>query len=197
MFFKKNSGGASWLLVCLGNPGDKYENTRHNVGYMVADEVAERQRAPIQKLKFKALTNLLAISGEKVLVMKPITYMNLSGEAVRQAVDFYKVAPDHVLVVSDDTALPVGKLRIRKGGSAGGHNGLKNIIQHLGTDQFPRVRVGVGEKPHPDYDMADWVLGKFQGEDKKAIDAAVKRAADAIECILSDGLDKGMNRFNG
>ena len=197
MFFKKNSGGASWLLVCLGNPGDKYENTRHNVGYMVADEVAERQRAPIQKLKFKALTNLLTISGEKVLVMKPITYMNLSGEAVRQAVDFYKVPPDHVLVVSDDTALPVGKLRIRKGGSAGGHNGLKNIIQHLGTDQFPRVRVGVGEKPHPDYDMADWVLGKFQGEDKKAIDAAVERAADAIECILSDGLDKGMNRFNG
>ena len=197
MFFKKNSGGASWLLVCLGNLGDKYENTRHNVGYMVADEVAERQRAPIQKLKFKALTNLLTISGEKVLVMKPITYMNLSGEAVRQAVDFYKVAPDHVLVVSDDTALPVGKLRIRKGGSAGGHNGLKNIIQHLGTDQFPRVRVGVGEKPHPDYDMADWVLGKFRGEDKKAIDAAVKRAADAIECILSDGLDKSMNRFNG
>ena len=197
MFFKKNSGGASWLLVCLGNPGDKYENTRHNVGYMVADEVAERQRAPIQKLKFKALTNLLTISGEKVLVMKPITYMNLSGEAVRQAVDFYKVAPDHVLVVSYDTALPVGKLRIRKGGSAGGHNGLKNIIQHLGTDQFPRVRVGVGEKPHPDYDMADWVLGKFRGEDKKAIDAAVKRAADAIECILSDGLDKSMNRFNG
>ena len=197
MFFKNNSGGAGWLLVCLGNPGDKYENTRHNVGYMVADEVAERQRAPIQKLKFKALTNLLTISGEKVLVMKPITYMNLSGEAVRQAVDFYKVPPDHVLVVSDDTALPVGKLRIRKGGSAGGHNGLKNIIQHLGTDQFPRVRVGVGEKPHPDYDMADWVLGKFQGEDKKAIDAAVKRAADAIECILSDGLDKGMNRFNG
>ena len=196
MFFKKNSGGASWLLVCLGNPGDKYENTRHNVGYMVADEVAERQRAPIQKLKFKALTNLLTISGEKVLVMKPITYMNLSGEAVRQAVDFYKVAPDHVLVVSDDTALPVGKLRIRKGGSAGGHNGLKNIIQHLGTDQFPRVRVGVGEKPHPDYDMADWVLGKFQGEDKKAIDAAVKRACDAVECILSQGLDKGMNRFN-
>ena len=196
MFFK-DKGGPAWLLVCLGNPGDQYENTRHNVGFMVADEVAERQHAPIQKLKFKALTNILTISGERVLVMKPVTYMNLSGEAVRQAVDFYKIPADHVLVVSDDTALPVGKLRIRKGGSAGGHNGLKSIIQHLGTDQFPRLRLGVGEKPHPDYDLADWVLGKFQGEDKKAMDACAKRAADAIECILKDGLDRGMNRFNG
>ena len=197
MFFKKDSGGVSWLLVCLGNPGDKYENTRHNVGYMVADEVAERQNKPVQRLKFKALTNTLTISGEKVLVMKPITYMNLSGEAVRQAADFYKIPPERVLVVSDDTALPVGKLRLRVKGSAGGHNGLKNIIQHLGTDQFPRLRVGVGEKPHPDYDMADWVLGKFVGEDKKAIDGAVKRAADAIECILAEGIDRGMGKFNG
>jgi PTH1 family peptidyl-tRNA hydrolase len=197
MFFQKNSGGPSWILLCLGNPGDQYENTRHNVGFMVADELAERQHVPIQKLKFKALTNLVTISGEKVLIMKPVTYMNLSGEAVRPAADFYKIPPDHVLVVSDDTALPIGKLRIRKSGSAGGHNGLKSIIQHLGTDQFPRVRVGVGEKPHPDYDLTDWVLGKFQGEDKKAMDAAVKRAADAIECILKDGFDRGMNRFNG
>ena len=197
MFFKKNTGGAGWLLVCLGNPGDKYENTRHNVGWMVADEVAERCGAPIQRLRFKALTNLLDISGEKVLVMKPVTYMNLSGEAVRPAADFYKIPPDHVLVVSDDTALPVGRLRIRRGGSAGGHNGLKSVIQHLGTDQFPRIRVGVGEKPHPDYDLADWVLGRFTGEDKKAIDASVKRAADAVECILKEGPDRGMNRFNG
>ena len=197
MFFKQDAGGVSWLLVCLGNPGDKYENTRHNVGFMVADEVAERQRKPIQRLKFKALTNVLTISGEKVLVMKPITYMNLSGEAVRQAADFYKIPPDRVLVVSDDTALALGRLRIRVKGSAGGHNGLKNIIQHLGTDQFPRLRVGVGEKPHPDYDLADWVLGKFVGEDKKAIDGAVKRAADAIECILAEGVDRGMGKFNG
>ena len=197
MFFRNNTGGAEWLLVGLGNPGTQYENTRHNVGFLVADELAERQNAPIQRLKFKALTNLLTISGEKVLVMKPVTYMNLSGEAVRQAVDFYKIPPERVLVVSDDTALAVGRLRIRKGGSAGGHNGLKNIIQHLGTDQFPRVRVGVGEKPHPDYDMADWVLGKFQGEDKKAIDGGVKRAADAVECLLKEGPDRAMNRFNG
>ena len=197
MLFKKNAGGAAWLVVGLGNPGDKYENTRHNVGFMVADELAERQKVPVQRLKFKALTNLVTISGEKVLLMKPVTYMNLSGEAVGQAADFYKIPPDHVLVISDDTALAPGRLRIRKGGSAGGHNGLKNIIQHLGTDQFPRVRVGVGEKPHPDYDLADWVLGKFVGEDKKTMDQAVKRAADAVECLIQNGPDKAMNRFNG
>ena len=197
MFFRNNTGGAEWLLVGLGNPGTQYENTRHNVGFLVADELAERQNAPIQRLKFKALTNLLTISGEKVLVMKPVTYMNLSGEAVRQAVDFYKIPPERVLVVSDDTALAVGRLRIRKGGSAGGHNGLKNIIQHLGTDQFPRIRLGVGQKPHPDYDMADWVLSKFAGEDLKTITEAIRKAADAVECLMQEGPDKAMNRFNG
>ena len=192
-----SSGGAGWLIVGLGNPGVAYENTRHNIGFQVLDQLGERQKKPIQRLKFKALTNLFTISGEKVLVMKPVTYMNLSGEAVRPAADFYKIPPERILVVSDDTALPAGRLRIRKGGSAGGHNGLKSIIQHLGSDQFPRLRVGVGEKPHPDYDMADWVLGKFTGEDKKKMDQAVDRAAEAIECILKDGLDRGMSRFNG
>ena len=197
MLFQRDSGGAAWLIVGLGNPGEKYENTRHNVGFQVIDELAERQGKPVQRLKFKALTGLLTIGGEKALVMKPVTYMNLSGEAVRPAADFYKLPPERILVISDDVALAAGRLRIRAKGSAGGHNGLKNIIQHLGTDQFPRIRVGVGEKPHPDYDLADWVLGRPQGEDKKAIDAAVKRAADAVECILTQGLERGMGKFNG
>ena len=197
MLFQRDSGGAAWLIVGLGNPGEKYENTRHNVGFQVIDELAERQGKPVQRLKFKALTGLLTIGGEKALVMKPVTYMNLSGEAVRPAADFYKLPPERILVISDDVALAAGRLRIRAKGSAGGHNGLKSIIQHLGTDQFPRIRVGVGEKPHPDYDLADWVLGKLQGEDRKAIDGAVKRAADAVECILSQGLERGMGKFNG
>ena len=141
------------MLVCLGNPGDQYENTRHNVGFMVADQLGERYRLPIQKLKFKALTNIFSISGEKVLVMKPQTYMNLSGESVGEAARFYKIPADHVVVISDDISLPVGKLRIRTGGSAGGHNGLKNIIQHLGTDQFPRIKVGVGAPGQAGYDV--------------------------------------------
>ena len=195
MFFQKKAP-VTWIVVGLGNPGDKYENTRHNAGFMVVDELGERGRFPIQKLKHKALTNTAVIGGQGVLVMKPTTYMNLSGEAVGDAARFYKIPADHVLVISADTVLPLGKLRIRKNGSAGGHNGLKSIIQHLGTDQFPRLKVGVGGKPHPDYDMADWVLGKLQGEDKKVMDSAVKKAADAIECLLKEGADKAMNKFN-
>ena len=186
----------AWLVVGLGNPGNKYKYTRHNAGFLVADELGERGRFPIQRLKFKALTSTASIGGQGALVMKPVTYMNLSGEAVGEAARFYKLDPSHVLVISDDVDLPLGKLRIRTGGSAGGHNGLKSVIQHLGTDQFPRLKVGVGGKPHPDYDMADWVLGKLQGEDKKVMDGAVQRAADAVECLLRDGPQKAMNRFN-
>ena len=197
MFFGKNrAAGPEWLVVGLGNPGEKYENTRHNVGFLTVDQLADRANVPVQKLKHRALTNTAEVGGVRVLLMKPVTYMNLSGEAVGEAARFYKIPPDHVLVISDDVSLPLGKLRIRKGGSAGGHNGLKSIIQHLGTDQFPRLRLGVGEKPRPDYDMADWVLGRLQGEDWKAMEAAVDRAADAVECVLSQGVDAAMNRFN-
>ena len=186
----------SWIVVGLGNPGPKYENTRHNVGFLVADRLAERAGAPIRKIKHKALTSTAVIGGQGVLLMKPTTYMNLSGEAVGDAARFYKVPADHVLVISDDTDLPQGKLRLRKSGSAGGHNGLKSIIQHLGGDGFPRLKVGVGGKPHPDYDMADWVLGQLKGEDKKVMDAAVDRAADAVECFLKFGIEKAMNQYN-
>ena len=195
MFFGKKLP-VTWLVVGLGNIGDQYEGTRHNVGFQVVDELAERAGVPVQKLKYRALTQTVELGGAKVLLMKPITYMNLSGEAVGEAARFFKIPADHVLVLSDDVSLPVGKLRIRKGGSAGGHNGLKSIIQHLGTDQFPRVKIGVGGKPHPDYDMADWVLGKFVGPDKTAIDEATLRAAQAVECYLKDGPQKAMNQFN-
>ena len=194
MFRKK--APVSWLVVGLGNPGAKYENTRHNVGFMTADALADRNGEPIRRVKYHALTSEAVIGGQSVLLMKPTTFMNLSGQAVSEAARFYKIPADHVLVISDDVDLPLGKLRIRKSGSAGGHNGLKNIIQLLGTDQFPRLKIGVGGKPHPDYNMADWVLGQFQGEDKKTIDDAVARAADAVECLLADGIDRAMNQYN-
>ena len=197
LFGRNKTSGVEWLLVGLGNPGDKYDNTRHNVGFAAIDQLAEELRVPVQKLKYRSLTQTVELGGAKVLLMKPITYMNLSGEAVGEAARFFKIPADHVLVLSDDVSLPVGKLRIRKGGSAGGHNGLKSIIQHLGTDQFPRVKIGVGEKPHPDYDMADWVLRKFVGEDLKTITHAIQRAGKAAECYIHDGPDQAMNRFNG
>ena len=196
LFGTKQTGGVQWLLVCLGNPGDQYEGTRHNAGFLVADALSTRYHTPVNKLKNRALTGTVDIGGQKVLILKPVTFMNLSGEAVGPTAKFYKIPPERVLVVSDDTELSLGKLRIRRGGSAGGHNGLKSIIQHLGTDQFPRIKVGVGHKPHPDYDMAAWVLSRFQGEDKKVMDAAAEKACDAVECFIQRGPDEAMNCFN-
>ncbi len=195
-FLNKPKGPVSWLVVGLGNMGGQYEHTRHNVGFDVIDQIADDLDIPVQRLKFKALTNTASLGGQTVLLMKPVTYMNLSGEAVAPAASFYKIPPEHILVISDEVSLPPGKLRIRQSGSAGGHNGLKNIISHLHTDQFPRIRLGVGDKPHPDYDMADWVLGKPQGEDRKAVDDAVKRAAQAVECYIKEGPDRAMGKFN-
>lgn len=195
--FRKNGApGVTWLVVGLGNMGDQYDRTRHNVGFDVIDLLADQLNIPVQRLKFKALTNTAELGGAKVLLMKPVTFMNLSGEAVEQAAAFYKVPPERVIVVSDEVTLPPGKLRVRPSGSAGGHNGLKNIIAHLHSDQFPRVRIGVGQKPHPDYDMADWVLGRPQGADRDAVDGAEARAAQAVEAIIKDGVPSAMNRFN-
>ena len=195
MLFKR-SGGISWLVVFLGNPGTKYEMTRHNAGFMAGDAMAKAQGAAINRSRFKALTGTCDIGGETVMLMKPQTFMNLSGEAVAQAVSFYKLAPDHVIVVSDEVALPIGKLRIRTKGSAGGHNGLKNIIAKLGTSDFPRIRLGVGAPPHPDYDMKDWVLAAFKGQDAADMEDACRRAAAAIECYITRGADRAMNLFN-
>lgn len=196
LFNKNKSNGVSWLIVGLGNLGEEYEGTRHNAGFEVVDLLAGELGVKVQRLKFKALTVTAEVGGQKVLLMKPTTYMNLSGEAVEQAAAFYKVPPQRILVISDEVALPPGKLRIRASGSAGGHNGLKNIIAHLHSDQFPRIRVGVGNKPHPDYDMADWVLGRPAGEDRKAMDEAEKKAAQAIGVILEKGLDRAMEKYN-
>ena len=198
MIFSRSRDGnsISWLVVFLGNPGPKYRGTRHNAGFMAAEAMAKELGVSINRLRFKALTASVSIGGEKVLLMMPQTYMNLSGEAVIQAVKFYKLSPDHVIVVSDDVALPIGKLRIRKGGSAGGHNGLKSIIQHLGTDQFPRFRMGVGAAPHPDYDMADWVLGSFKNQDAEDMEHLAERVSAAIACYITEGADRAMNKFN-
>ena len=184
-------------MVFLGNPGPRYEGTRHNAGFMAADALAKEKGLRIDKLRFRALTASCEIGGEKGLLMKPQTYMNLSGEAVSQAARFYKIPPDHVLVVSDETALAIGRLRIRQKGSAGGHNGLKNIIACLGTEGFPRIRMGVGAPPHPDYDMADWVLSAFKNQDAEEMAESARRAARAVECYISQGPEKAMNLFNG
>jgi len=194
MFFSK--GGAEWIVAFLGNPGLKYNGTRHNAGFMAADAMEKKLGVSINKMRFKALTQTVDIGGKKVLLMKPQTFMNLSGDAIVQAANFYKVLPERVIVVSDETALPIGRLRIRRGGSAGGHNGLKSVIARLGTDQFPRIRLGVGDKPHPDYDMADWVLSAFKGQDAADMELVAKKAADAVECYITEGADRAMNKFN-
>ena len=196
MAFGKTSGGYQWLLVCLGNPGKQYEGTRHNIGFMAADELARREGIKINRLRDRSLTGDLRLGDQRVLVLKPQTFMNLSGEAVKLAGGFYKIPPDHVLVISDDVSLPLGKLRIRAGGSAGGHNGLKNIIAHLGTDQFPRVKVGVGAPAHPDHEMVDWVIGNFSSAERKVVEDAVSRAVDAALCVMERGVTEAQNRYN-
>ena len=195
MIFQRKGGGVSWLLVGLGNPGSKYESTRHNMGFLAVDGLARRKGFRFNKLRFRAWTAEWMVNGEKVLVMKPQTYMNLSGEAVREAVQFYKIPADHVLVIYDDVSLPVGKLRVRPTGSAGGHNGIKNIIAHLGTQDFPRIKIGTGA-PGEGGDMIDWVIGVPSQAERKVLVESFRRAIDAAECIIEHGCQKAMNDFN-
>jgi len=190
-------GGIDWLVVFLGNPGLKYTDTRHNAGFMTGDALAKSLGVSINRARFQSLVGECTIGDARVLLMKPQTYMNLSGDAAIQAVNFYKIPAEHVLVVSDEISLPIGRLRVRTKGSAGGHNGLKSLIARLGTEEFPRIRLGVGAPPHPDYDTADWVLSSFRNQDAEDMAKAVSRAAEAVVCYISEGPDKTMNKFNG
>ena len=195
MIFKNS--GCDWMIVGLGNPGKEYEKTRHNVGFRSTDLLAGLLKTKIDRLKFKALTRMVNYNDMKVLLVQPQTYMNLSGAAVSALATYYKVAPERILVIFDDISLPVGRIRIRKDGSAGGHNGIKSIIQSLGSDQFPRVKVGVGAKPHPDYDLADWVLSRFSAQEEKALAPALENAANAALLVLDQGTEKAASAYNG
>ena len=183
------------IIAGLGNPGKEYENTRHNAGFMVMDALAEKIGADISEKKHKALCGKGVIGGEKVILMKPQTYMNSSGESIRAAADYYKVDPEDILIVYDDISLAPGQIRIRKKGSAGGHNGIKNIIANLGTDRFMRVKVGVGEKPK-NWDLADYVLSPFTKDERPLVNLAIEHAAKAIEQMLNGDVDAAMNEYN-
>ncbi len=184
------------IIAGLGNPTDQYKGTRHNVGFMVLDKLAEDSRITVNQHKFKALTGSGFIGVEKVLLMKPLTYMNLSGESIRAAADFYKVEPEDILIIYDDISLEPGMLRIRKKGSAGGHNGMKSIIKHLGADTFPRIRVGIGGEKHPNQDLADYVLGHFSKEELTELEGAIDKAAKSAELFAMDEMAEAMNRYS-
>ena len=182
-------------IIGLGNPGMKYAGTRHNIGFDAVTAIADKYNLSINNKKFKGVYADGHIAGEKVLLVQPQTFMNLSGECVREVADFYKLNPDEIIIICDDINLDVGRLRIRKKGSAGGHNGLKNIIAHLGTEEFPRIRVGVGEKTEG-WDLADYVLARFDKDSEPVIREALANAVGAVETWISEGIDAAMNRFN-
>ena len=189
--------GAVEFIVCgLGNPGTQYENTRHNTGFMALDTLADKLGADVKRLKFKSLTADVNIGGKHCLLMKPTTFMNNSGEAVVEALNFYKLPPENLLVMYDDISLDVGRVRIRKKGSDGGHNGIKSIIYLTGIDTFPRIKIGVGAKPNPDYDLAAWVLGMFPKEQGEQLESALERAAEAAQLIVAGKTDEAMNKYN-
>lgn len=196
MLFGNKSSAVDWLVAGLGNPGQKYQNTRHNMGFLTVDLLAEQKGVKLNKVKFKSAYNILEFAGCKCLVMKPQTYMNLSGEAVREAAQFYKIPAERVLVIYDDVSLPVGKLRVRPSGSAGGHNGIKNIIAHLGTQDFPRIKIGTGAPAGGGEEMVDWVIGVPSQAERKVLLESFERAILAAECVIEHGCQRAMNDFN-
>ena len=196
MLFQK-SGGAEWLIAGLGNPGDRYANTRHNVGFRVTELLERELNTRCTRARFHALCGLGSWQGTGILLLRPQTFMNLSGQAVAEAARFYRIPPERCLIIFDDISLPPGRLRVRRDGSAGGHNGVKSIIASLGSQDFPRVKVGVGAKPHPDYDLADWVLSTFSAQENQALEPALRRAAEAALEIVAHGPDSAANLYNG
>lgn len=201
MFIRKKataspSGSPEFMVVGLGNPGKDYEFTRHNAGFLTVDHIAVEEDAEIKKLKYKALIGDTVISGHRCLLVKPQTYMNNSGEAVREISQFYKIPPEKIIVIFDDISLPCGKLRIRRKGTDGGHNGIKSIIYHLNSDNFPRIKVGVGAKPHPDYNLADWVLSAFKKDEMEELKKAITKATEVLPFMLDGEIDKAMNKAN-
>lgn len=190
------SGPPEFIIVGLGNPGKKYELTRHNAGFLFADLLADKNNEKISKIQFKSVTANIILGGHRCLLMKPQTFMNNSGEAVKQAAAFYKIPPENIIVVFDDISLPCGKMRIRRKGSDGGHNGIKSIIYLLNSDNFPRIKLGVGEKPHPEYDLADWVLSSFKKPELDSLREAAENACKAVEMMVQGNIDGAMSNFN-
>ena len=196
MSFFSSTSGADWLIAGLGNPEPKYDGTRHNTGFVALDELARRWNVSVTKAKWQGLYGIAEVGDHKVVLLKPLTYMNLSGQSIAPAANFYKIKPDHVIVLCDDIAQKPGHVRIRPSGSAGGHNGLKSIIASLGTDGFYRVRIGVGEKPNPQYDLAAWVLGRFPPEDAKAVADRLPDVEAACRLLMDGKLAEAQNRYN-
>ena len=197
-FFKRKapSGPPEFLIVGLGNPGKKYELTRHNAGFLFADLLADKNGVKINKIQFKAVTASIDLEGHKCLLMKPQTFMNNSGESVREAASFYKIPPERIIIVFDDISLPCGKLRIRRKGSDGGHNGMKSIIYQMNSDAMPRIKLGIGQKPHPDYELADWVLSSFKKDELDALRDAAENACAAAVLMVNGETEKAMSNFN-
>lgn len=190
------TGKIEYIIVGLGNPGKEYENTRHNAGYLTIEKLCDKYNFKADRLKYKSLCGDAVISGKRCLVMKPSTYMNNSGQAVVEAMTFYKIPAENIIVIYDDISIDPSQLRIRRKGSDGGHNGIKNIIYLTGKDTFPRIKIGVGKKPHPKYDLADWVLSTFKKDEQPLMDEAFDKAVQAIEMIVNGNIDKAMNNFN-
>lgn len=191
-----SSGGCEYIIAGLGNPGPKYEMTRHNAGFLAVDLFAIKEGINIKRLKFHSLVGEVKIDGKKCLLMKPQTFMNNSGEAIAQAAKFYKIPPENIIIISDDVTLDVGKIRIRRKGSAGGHNGLKSIIALIGSEDFPRIKIGVGKKPSPEYDLVDWVLGRFPKALEPDLKSALENAVAAIPLLVNGNTDGAMNLYN-